>query len=105
MRPHSKILLALSHQVQQSIFEAYLHLQHASRAEVGRLQRWRCSWLYLLRACLDAEEQLGASAASVSSTRCLQVVPPNHPGRLGWGSEDPSRLTDMSRLLFAFRCW
>ena len=28
-------------EVQRSIFAGYLHLQHASRAEIGRLQRWR----------------------------------------------------------------
>ena len=73
--------------------------------------RTRCSWLYLLRACLDAEKQIASAsgttgtAANAQGSRCTQIVPPDHAGRLGWGGEDPSRLTDMSRLLFAFRCW
>ncbi|KAL1524044.1 hypothetical protein AB1Y20_018958 [Prymnesium parvum] len=91
-------------QVQRSIFESYLHLQHVAQAEAGRLQRWRCSWLYLLRACLESERQL-ATSHNISRSRCHEIAPPKHEGRLGWNEEYPTRFSDLNRLLFAFRCW
>lgn len=89
--------------VQESIFDGYLHHQHALRAELGRLQRWRCSWLYLFRACLDAEAALGTQGSS-----CRKVRPPFHDGAMGWGGKDPTTVTEgkgVAQWLFQFRCW
>ena len=41
--------------VQRLLFEGYLQLVHTRRSERGRAQRWKCSWLYKLRACDDAD--------------------------------------------------
>ena len=87
--------------VQQAIFEGYLHKQHVQRAELGRLQRWKCSWVYLLRACLVAEGLLGTA----SSSKCRAVLPPSHEGAMGWRGKEPSKAAEVGSLLFQLRCW
>ena len=78
-----------------------------------RAQRWRCSWLYLQRACQAAEALLpparqpeGAGAAGRAGS-CLGVLPPNGPGLLGWLEADPAHLNEsaITGLLFGWRCW
>ena len=66
------------------------------------MQRWRCSWLYLMRACHAAEELLPAERGG-----CLRVLPPNGPGLLGWLEADPAQLnaSAITSLLFSWRCW
>lgn len=63
----------------------------------------RCSWLYIMRACLDAERIIDPT--NLPSTQCSRMSPPKHKGKLGWGSVDIDLLSDMNRLLFEFRCW
>ena len=75
--------------------------------EEARTQRWRCSWLYLMRACHAAEALLPQSGAAAATSSCLSVLPPNNPGLLGWLDADPAQLnaTAITNLLFAWRCW
>ena len=91
--------------LQAALFDGYAHLHHVRRAEEARVQRWRCSWLYLMRACHAAEALL--PAASQLHMSCLRVQPPNDPGLLGWLDSDPAQLnaTTITTLLFSWRCW
>ena len=89
---------------QESAFTTYLQLQHVRRAEEGRAQRWKCSWLYLLRAC-DSADAIVTTAKEGGRDRCRRVLPPDHSGTLGWRGVDPSNLTDIGPLLFSLRCW
>ena len=91
--------------LQAALFDGYAHLHHVRRAEEARVQRWRCSWLYLMRDCHAAEALL--PAASQLHASCLRVQPPNDPGLLGWLDSDPAQLnaTAITTLLFSWRCW
>ena len=94
-------------EAQQQIFATYLQLQHVQRAEVGRTQRWMCSWLYLLRACDDAERAQRSSPVPLGRGRCRAIEPPNHAelAGLGWRGHSVTALADLAPLLFQFRCW
>ena len=96
-----------------------MQLHSVRKAEEARAQRWRCSWLYLQRACQAAEALLpparrpearrpgAAAAAAVHGGGCLGVLPPNGPGLLGWLEADPAQLNEsaITGLLFGWRCW
>lgn len=99
--------------LERSLFAGYLQLQHVRHAEVGRLQRWRCSWVYMLRACLEAERLLRAQALRAGepppAERCRRIAPPDHGAAhgaaLGWGGVDVSSGADLNPLLYQLRCW
>ena len=93
-------------EAQQQIFATYLQLQHVQRAEVGRTQRWMCSWLYKLRACDDAERAQTSQPVPLGHGRCRAIQPPDeHEHGLGWRGHRVNEMADLSPLLFAFRCW
>ena len=90
--------------VRSQMFSAYLQLQHARRAEYGRSQRWMCSWLYKLRACLDAERAQRVPGSA--DGRCRSIAPPDHvDAGLGWRGHQVTAVQDLNPLLFQFRCW
>ena len=93
-------------QAQEKLFSGYLQLQHVQRAEYGRTQRWMCSWLYKLRACLDAERAQRVPPAASGRSRCRSIAPPNHvDAGLGWHGYDVTTIEDLGPLLFGLRCW
>jgi hypothetical protein len=89
-----------------------VHHTRTAAIEVIRSRRWRCSWLYLMRACIAAE---GVNSAGFDDddgdgterpSRCLAVEPPEHGGALGWGGAyDPANASSLGAMLFAWRCW
>ena len=98
-----------------ALFDAYTQLQHAQAAEVARAQKWRCSWLYMLKAC-DAAEAVrkgaprgAARKGYARSAECRRVRPPAHEGAIGWGGVDvvanASTHEELGALLFRWRCW
>ncbi len=108
--------------VQRLLFEGYLQLVHARRSERGRAQRWKCSWLYKLRACIDAEEAATAqrrtagggvaSGGSRGGVGCRAISPPDHSNvdaALGWGAARASlhgaTSAGIGPLLYQLRCW
>ena len=92
-------------EAQERIFSGYLQLQHVRRAEYGRTQRWMCSWLYKLRACVDAERAQRVPQASAHG-RCRNIKPPDHTeAGLGWRGYRVSEMEDVAPLLFQLRCW
>ena len=94
---------------QNALFDGYVAWKRATDVEVIRARRWRCSWLYLMRACLAAEQapRVTHAGAPSGSTRaaCANVRPPELAGELGWGRHDPANASNLGHLLFTWRCW
>lgn len=94
------------------LLDGYFALLNRQAVLAIRSQRWRCSWLYKLRACWTAEG-LATHAdperppPPSSGAACASVLPPQDEGRLGWGSANPANLTrgELDSLLYRWRCW
>jgi hypothetical protein len=95
----------------REIFEGYTALLASADSEVVRTQRWRCSWLYTLRACDKAEGMLrlagGGYGGGYRPGSCRAVLPPNYGGRLGWQGHTVANISaqELGALLFKWRCW
>lgn len=72
--------------------------------EVARARRWRCAWLYKLRACLAAEAWLPVGG---NASNCRAVAPPDEAGELGWQGVSVGNMSrqKVHEMLERWLCW